>query len=127
VSWSFREAAWSFGHLLLVLCGPAILFVCGTTLVPSESRRDWRAHDYGIHRWLFLTLLFFLLQTTWMIWSPGGPFLLIPTRPVWPLIGLATLAAAASEHTAVHATVSLASILVLLYVSLDPLRPGAAL
>ena len=123
--WSFRDTEWSFGHFLLVLSGPGVLFVCSTILIPTGLDSSWRSHYYSVHRWFFLALLALLLQTILMVWLLGGTFILTPGR-LWWVLCLGALVGVATKRPRVHAALVVASLLLLLVLSVDQLRPDAA-
>ena len=47
-SWSFRGADWTFATFVLMLAGPAILYLAATALVPDNTDEvdDWRTHFF---------------------------------------------------------------------------------
>lgn len=47
-SWSFRGADWTFATFVLMLAGPAILYLAATALVPESTEEidDWRRHFF---------------------------------------------------------------------------------
>jgi hypothetical protein len=127
VLWSFRDAQWDFARFLLALAGPALLYVCATVLIPqSASPVSWRSHYYESHRWYFGGQALLLVQICLMIFSLGGPFILAPTRPLFLLLLLNSIVGAVSKSPRVHGAVVVLGWLLLLGLSVDQLRPGAA-
>ncbi|MDJ0790176.1 MAG: hypothetical protein QNK05_25560 [Myxococcota bacterium] len=124
--WSFRDAEWNFVRFLLALSGPALLYACATVLIPtSDPPESWRSHYYRSHRWYFVGQALLLVQVCLMVFALGGPFLLSPTRPLWLLLLVNPIVGALSKNPRVHAGVVALGWLLLSWLSVDQLRPGA--
>ena len=121
--WALRDANWSFGGFVLVLVGPGLLYACSTVLVPTALETDWRSHYYTVHRFLFVALLALLIQTTLMIWFLGDLWLLSPRRPLWFVFVAGALAGATTPRPRVHAGIAIATVVLLVYLSVDLLWP----
>ena len=102
--WSFREATWNFFSFLLVLIGPALLYLQAAALVPENpgAVRSWHDHFFATRTRLFYAIGAFFLVAALSSWILIDLPLLHPGRVVQAsAFGLA-VAGARSTNERLH-------------------------
>jgi hypothetical protein len=68
--WAFRDVEWNLATFSVVLLPPGVLFVCSSTLVPSNSSSvtSWGEHFFEVRRWFFAARGLFVLTAGFRSW-----------------------------------------------------------